>query len=746
MSDNQRAVEVLVYGRSGFIGSFVFPESKVTIGRDSKSMVHLDDPLVSRNHALLTLEGGLFRIKDMGSRTGIKINGTPVRPRQPIEPSDDITIGPFRIRVTLCEPESASGPASEEPTRTLAIDSRPPSSQMPTTMGARPATKEQRIAVPTPFYAAAAEDTAATLVASLREARSAVAQNEPNVRSPKAESPAAWSQKPEPSARSREVEPPSWKPPPIEPAPHAPAPTSRARPESGFPPPHSNASLGTAMKTQAMIGAPVSRAPAPVPQTRVSPVVESLRTDTADLPPLAFGSSEAPSRHDDDDDEDDDSDFVPPFDLVDALIRGGQDEKAAVGRKQALEVIHYRDDRIISVRHPRSKGAIQPLGSTEPVGMVDSDGGFVFYPEAVRSFSMQERGRALTSAEALAMRQGNSVRVVTGMQVGMDLAGDDKMFVRWVSQTEAVRAPRVFQRPSKDGMTSGAVSLAVHLGIMAFVGLVLLGEKKGESDINAGRFATVDLKELELEPPPPKPPDPPKAPDAPPMVDNSPRPLEHVKSTPTPVNTKSSSPEPGPPQPTAASQKILSALGATSSSVSAISVTNLDALPVGAGDFKVSGAVGKAPGDTLRVASPGSGSVDVNTKSATELGAGLAKVQAHTGGVVRARVTTAVSAVRGEGHLDRSEIQKVVNAHLFQVQGCYERQLAKDPSISGKISYEWVVDPSGGVSSVRIGRSTIHSVEVTTCIQSAIAGWKFPQPQGGSVTVTYPFAFSSLGG
>ena len=75
------------------------------------------------------------------------------------------------------------------------------------------------------------------------------------------------------------------------------------------------------------------------------------------------------------------------------------------------------------------------------------------------------------------------------------------------------------------------------------------------------------------------------------------------------------------PSPTNASTpRILSALGGTSSAVSAISVTNLDALPAGAGDFKVSGSVGKAPGDTLRVAAAGSGSADVNTKSAAELG------------------------------------------------------------------------------------------------------------------------------
>lgn len=112
---------------------------------------------------------------------------------------------------------------------------------------------------------------------------------------------------------------------------------------------------------------------------------------------------------------------------------------------------------------------------------------------------------------------------------------------------------------------------------------------------------------------------------------------------------------------------------------------------------------------------------------------------------MRARVTAIPQAISGEGHLDRGEIQRVVNAHVHQVQACYERQLMKDPSLGGKITLEWVISGSGGVGSVRVKQSTVRSAEVASCIQSAIRGWKFPAPRGGAVTVTYPFAFSTLG-
>ena len=132
------------------------------------------------------------------------------------------------------------------------------------------------------------------------------------------------------------------------------------------------------------------------------------------------------------------------------------------------------------------------------------------------------------------------------------------------------------------------------------------------------------------------------------------------------------------------------------------------------------------------------------THSSAEIGT-VGRIAVQSTGVVRARVTAPPSAAKIEGHLDRGEIQKVVNAHLSQVQGCYERQLVKNPSLSGKVSFRWIITPTGSVGSVKVAQSSIQSGEVISCIQSAIQGWNFPAPQGGSVTVTYPFAFTTFG-
>jgi hypothetical protein len=448
--------------------------------------------------------------------------------------------------------------------------------------------------------------------------------------------------------------------------------------------------------------------------------------------------------HDDDDDDEDDSNFVPPFDLLGSLARGGLASGApGDAAMAAVEVICFRQDRVLSVRHLTSEPLRLP-GSNVEVGGRASDGAFVLYPKACGgAVRVRPAGSTTTSTPVTEP----TFRLVSGQQVLIDLGGAEGLLVHLVPRAPVLAPPRTDLKPTVDRVGPTAVSAGMHVVVALVIGLLVLGGKADTADdVNAGRFATIDVKEIELEAPPPKPPEPDPVPtaDVAPTPE-PPMPLQNQPRVHSPKNAKlARGDQASTGQPSASTAKILSALGGVTgaSSLNASAITNLDAVAAhGTGGFKVSGVVGKAPGDGLRISAGGS-DAQVNTKSASELG-NVGRVAARTdgNGVVRGRVTTAPPAIQGEGHLDRGEIQRVINAHIYQVQGCYERQLMKDPGLSGKVSYQWVITPSGAVSGVRVGQSSLRSVEATTCIQSAIAGWKFPSPQGGSVTVTYPFSF-----
>jgi FHA domain len=744
----QNALEVLVFGKAGFIGSFVFNSSKVTIGRASDAMVRLDDPQVSLQHATLTLDGGLFRIKDHGSRTGTRVNGAPILPRQPVEPTDELAIGPFRLRVTMCEPDEDESTQTELPEDDATM---------------RLASLVADISRPTaePFFPPSARGHNGAKTRGEPPAR--VGRPEPHPRFP---TDSELGDSGEATLVRSSEKPPPYSPPSTRPL----AREARGPSESPLPKPAKLPQSPTSAPSSAPSSAhrserpprtdafgPASYAISERPATRVNP--HHLDTAPEAVPvafSLAFPDAEPGQREDyyDDDDDDDDSNFVPAFDLLDEVSAAAVDEETARGKSLSLELVHSRGGRILSMEYPKVKGPLRVAGVKDALGAIEKDGTVSLRPDACQGLRVMQGGREISPAKLMAKSPGNMMPFLAGMQARIDLPGDDRVLIQWVPKAYAVDIPPLELRPSRDGMTSGGFSLGVHIAAAMFIGLVVLGDSdRVDADINAGRFATISTKELELEPPPPPPPPPPQEA---PTVDNAPtiempvNPHDLSPKSKSKVVVKGAPATEAPAQntPTASTQKILSALGGASNSASAISVTNLDALPSGVGgDFKVSGAVGKAPGDTLRIAAAGSGK-DVDTKTASELGANkIGRVQGTTsGGAVRARVTSAPMAARGEGHLDRGEIQKVVNAHLFQIQGCYERQLAKDPSLSGKIAFEWDVGLSGGVSNVRVGRSSVHSVEVTSCIQSAIQGWHFPTPQGGTVTVTYPFAFSALGG
>jgi pSer/pThr/pTyr-binding forkhead associated (FHA) protein len=89
------------------------PLGEFFIGRSADCQLSLDDPLVSRRHALLTVSEGGVLIEDLGSRNGVLINGTRITGRQSLVDGDKITIGGQEMFLLgAIEPNSAQSPRS----------------------------------------------------------------------------------------------------------------------------------------------------------------------------------------------------------------------------------------------------------------------------------------------------------------------------------------------------------------------------------------------------------------------------------------------------------------------------------------------------------------------------------------------------------------------------------------------------------------------------------------------------------
>jgi hypothetical protein len=69
------------------------PLGQFVIGRSADCQLALDDPLVSRRHALLTVRSDGVTIEDLGSRNGVSVNGLKIDGPRPLAHGDRITIG-----------------------------------------------------------------------------------------------------------------------------------------------------------------------------------------------------------------------------------------------------------------------------------------------------------------------------------------------------------------------------------------------------------------------------------------------------------------------------------------------------------------------------------------------------------------------------------------------------------------------------------------------------------------------------
>jgi len=113
---------------------------------------------------------------------------------------------------------------------------------------------------------------------------------------------------------------------------------------------------------------------------------------------------------------------------------------------------------------------------------------------------------------------------------------------------------------------------------------------------------------------------------------------------------------------------------------------------------------------------------------------------ARVGVVIRCRLTG--EPVTVSGRLPPEVIQRVVRANEGRFRGCYERGLARNPSLAGRVATKFVIARDGTVSASDDAGSDLADADVTSCVRRAFGDLEFPAPTGGVVTVTYPITFS----
>lgn len=96
-------VEIRVVGGIGQGVHKYFDTFPISIGRYPENDIILTDTVVSRQHAVLAIEGNSILVMDLGSKNGTYVNNARVIGNHPIQDNDQLMIGNtiMEIRIVL---------------------------------------------------------------------------------------------------------------------------------------------------------------------------------------------------------------------------------------------------------------------------------------------------------------------------------------------------------------------------------------------------------------------------------------------------------------------------------------------------------------------------------------------------------------------------------------------------------------------------------------------------------------------
>ncbi len=92
-------------------------EGEFAVGRNASCQLSLDDPLVSRRHAILEVGASGVTVEDLGSRNGVLVNVVRIEGRVPVAVGDRILIGSQEL--TLLAGREPTAPVANIPKMTL---------------------------------------------------------------------------------------------------------------------------------------------------------------------------------------------------------------------------------------------------------------------------------------------------------------------------------------------------------------------------------------------------------------------------------------------------------------------------------------------------------------------------------------------------------------------------------------------------------------------------------------------------
>jgi len=115
-----------------------------------------------------------------------------------------------------------------------------------------------------------------------------------------------------------------------------------------------------------------------------------------------------------------------------------------------------------------------------------------------------------------------------------------------------------------------------------------------------------------------------------------------------------------------------------------------------------------------------------------------------SGGEVKIRGRARVGAMSGGsgGKIEKKAVSRVLRRRSGAVKRCYEKALKRNEGVNGKLVVKFQIGSAGRITRIKVVKNGTGDSGVASCITSAMKGWRFPIPEGGPVTFSFPFILS----
>lgn len=94
--------------------------------------------------------------------------------------------------------------------------------------------------------------------------------------------------------------------------------------------------------------------------------------------------------------------------------------------------------------------------------------------------------------------------------------------------------------------------------------------------------------------------------------------------------------------------------------------------------------------------------------------------------------------------IDKEAIRRIIRSNRSAIKSCYDLELTKNPTLSGKIVLQWQITDGGKMINAKVKSNDMQSNSLGPCIINRLSVLKFPDPGPEEIAeVAFPFVFEA---